>query len=896
MKKFSTKVLALLLTLCMLTGMMIMPTSAEESAQSDGVIEPDTSWYTGAENNVVYEIYDAADLLGFAKLANNGEDFAGVTIKLMADIDLNPGWTGKTVTNETSHDAYYQYEGGTATLASAPANVWPEVRSFSGTFDGQGHYISGIYAARSFGGDGYKAGFINEIYGGTLKNVIILNSVATATATSHSSANQIFAGLVANVEDSTIKTVYIDMDVWWVYNKNDYKGALAGLMGNINIACDSEAIDDLVYAGKLGILDNMNGNTGDFNMVKEKDGATEMFGILGKSESTAKTTIGDIAFIGNLYKGAYRRYGAFAHKDYGKHVTAKATLAANDKDSYEGADPSEFLTTAPMNLNWERVSAEGTYGSRGWVACDIKGTVLPRSQVLGTYHYLPGTVASMISKVSFSVDTSVENTKIAADTSWYSGKTPYYLYDAADLLGFAELAQTIDFANANIKLMADIDLNPGKNLKTTITGKVVADNDINGGKATLAARPDNVWPEIPEFAGVFDGQGHVIKGIYADREFTEDGYKGTFVNDLAGGTIKNIVFTNSVAVGYSDTSSRGQVLGGVIGTIGGGYLKSIYSDIDVWWDFGEDSKHGSCAGVIGAVTAICETDAVDEIVIAGYYGAMNSKTGDITKAAKSGKSAGTNIGSYMAGLLVKNKMNFPMAFGDIAMLVTRVRGTAFYDSDMFTNTVECNGIRSSAVFADNDSDCRDDAMLETACDYTIANGKDSVWRTKASYTYAKRNWKQVSTVDTIVPTSAYSGFANAGITYLPGSVVDMLTANTSNIYLQKSLDGTALRIVGVVQLTEAELDSFSKLGFDVAMTYAGYTYKKTITTTTVYTSIVANGATVNATEYGGTYFFAIEITGLDAADGDVVFDIDGIITEAGDTEAKTFGSASYTFN
>lgn len=126
------------------------------------------------------------------------------------------------------------------------------------------------------------------------------------------------------------------------------------------------------------------------------------------------------------------------------------------------------------------------------------------------------------------------------------------------------------------------------------------------------------------------------------------------------------------------------------------------------------------------------------------------------------------------------------------------------------------------------------------------------------------------------------------------NVLDEISASSS-IYLQKSLDGTAIRFVGVVNLTEEELNDFYKLGFNVTMTYDGYAYTNTYTTTTVFTSLIANGKTVYASEYGGTYFYAIEITGLGAAESEVVFDVDGIMIRAGETDAEVFGSITATF-
>ena len=79
------------------------------------------------------------------------------------------------------------------------------------------------------------------------------------------------------------------------------------------------------------------------------------------------------------------------------------------------------------------------------------------------------------------------------------------------------------------------------------------------------------------------------------------------------------------------------------------------------------------------------------------------------------------------------------------------------------------------------------------------------------------------------------------------------------------------------------------------MTYNGKTYTKTYTTTTVYTSLIANGNTVDVSELGGTYFYAVEINGLDAAEGTVVFNVDGITVQAGETTTNVYGSVTVEY-
>lgn len=122
----------------------------------------------------------------------------------------------------------------------------------------------------------------------------------------------------------------------------------------------------------------------------------------------------------------------------------------------------------------------------------------------------------------------------------------------------------------------------------------------------------------------------------------------------------------------------------------------------------------------------------------------------------------------------------------------------------------------------------------------------------------------------------------------------MLNA-TKDIYVQHSLDNTKIRFIGVLNLTKAELEEYANFGFDISMTYNGVTYKNSFTTTTVYTSLIENGTPVYASTYGGTYFYAIEITDIDLADNDIDFLIEGTGTyKNGTSEYKlSYGVERY---
>ena len=115
----------------------------------------DTSWYN--ETSAEFEISTAEQLAGLAKLVNNGNNFSGKTISLTADIVLN----------DTSD--WEDWENSASTNTWTPIGNWPNL--FGGTFDGQGHTVSGIYINSE---NDYQGLFgYNE---GTIKNIGVTES------------------------------------------------------------------------------------------------------------------------------------------------------------------------------------------------------------------------------------------------------------------------------------------------------------------------------------------------------------------------------------------------------------------------------------------------------------------------------------------------------------------------------------------------------------------------------------------------------------------------------------------------------------------------------------------------------------------------------------------------
>jgi hypothetical protein len=118
-----------------------------------------TDWYKKDENATVFAINTAEELAGLAQLVNDGEGFSDKTILLDSDIALNNtlGWEKW---NETT-------EG---------LNEWTAIgngdNQFEGTFDGQGHAVSGVYINKP--DDNYQ-GLFGKVFG-EMKNLGVADS------------------------------------------------------------------------------------------------------------------------------------------------------------------------------------------------------------------------------------------------------------------------------------------------------------------------------------------------------------------------------------------------------------------------------------------------------------------------------------------------------------------------------------------------------------------------------------------------------------------------------------------------------------------------------------------------------------------------------------------------
>lgn len=253
MKKILSILLILSMLVCMIPGFAMTASAVEATGE---VITPDTSWWDNrSADDRIFILYDAADLLGFAKImtersktgtripTKEGTDSSASYMWkfiLANDIDLNPGWD--------------------ASSGKTPPNVWPKYNGafyFHGTFDGQGHTIKGFYQDNEddkYSGGGLTLGYTG-LFGGMygrdahIQNLTILNAYST---TSQREGHGILFGCAHNGAKVYVNNVYIDA---YMVNTSAAAGDYGdgGFIGSVVSTGSFLEITNSVFAGNISL-------------------------------------------------------------------------------------------------------------------------------------------------------------------------------------------------------------------------------------------------------------------------------------------------------------------------------------------------------------------------------------------------------------------------------------------------------------------------------------------------------------------------------------------------------------------------------------------------------------------------------------------------------------------
>lgn len=262
------KVLSMILVVMMvLSTLVITAYAADDATPYSGT--PAEQWWKKANKNI--EIKNADELVCVLQKLDSGERFSGKTIKLTANIVLNDGDASKW---ETSAPKYNLGELVTG------------VGTFEGTFDGQGHTISGIYNNR-MSPEGYvpTEGWSGKVqtYGcvglfpnlgaaAKVTNLRITNSYFTACYATGAVAGRVVGDNVVienvQVDNSKVFATYIQTGdatkgdvLGGEYEKHCSSGGIVGMTsGNVTLTFKNVLFQGTVAGGGRfvgGICGNM---------------------------------------------------------------------------------------------------------------------------------------------------------------------------------------------------------------------------------------------------------------------------------------------------------------------------------------------------------------------------------------------------------------------------------------------------------------------------------------------------------------------------------------------------------------------------------------------------------------------------------------------------------------
>ena len=458
--------------------------------------------------------------------SNIDENSKTITITKEAELGL--------LSYNISHNDGKAYEGWTINLGKdldMRAHKWVATGNifsgtFSGTFNGQGHTISGLFYSKDNKDD---AGLFAH-NGGTIKNIKLVNSVIVGNR---------YVGAIAGENTGTVENCYVGVDVSVFDSDNsdsNYKGCggIVGIQTQRPLATDVTAttrgcysvasVNAYNYAG--GVIGYMEASTlledcvskATINL-KSADGNKGI--IVGTAETEA--TLKNNGYISETIIDNANGI-RLVNVSLSDNLKAEGHWLVNhesDAWSYDTSSIKFFSEpTALVDNEWYVLDGE-------YFTFSIKG-----SQPDYTYHYVTVNGTMLESSNEYTIDASDGAAKYIVDAAAWVGTgtqdDPWLIQNTNNWNSICNVL------NNTTNLSAD--LFAGKYFKQT------ADIDITQGIGATG-NPNN-----KKFCGTYDGDNHKLNCILSNP--VENSYEAVApFHNVNGATIKNLYVTGTISGG-----------------------------------------------------------------------------------------------------------------------------------------------------------------------------------------------------------------------------------------------------------------------------------------------------------------------------------------------------------
>lgn len=517
-----------------------------ESEVWDGTVATAFAGGSGTVENP-YQIANGAQLAKLAQDVNGGNNYDGTYFVLTADILLNDisDWESWETT--------------------APTNSWTPIGSnyeqpFTGTLDGDGHSVSGIYINSTANYQGL-VGYLGK--GGTLQNLGVEASYIKGGS---------YVGGLCGGNSGTVTNCY---NTGSVTGSGKRVGGLCGDNGGTVTHCyntgsvegnsyvggvcgdNSDNVSNCYNTGSVtGTGDSVGGVCGDnmwgtvincYNSGSVKGTGSNISGVCGLNEQGTVTNCYNAGSVeGNNSVGGlcgYNKSGTVTNSHNTGSITGSYDAGGVCGRTWSGAVANCYYLDicGAAGVGTSKTETEFQSGAVAWLLSE------------GKNGEIWGQNLTFEPKDSYPV---LGGLKVVQNGDGYKNElsqdSDFYLISTADELRL--FASMVNNGNPDIngRLTADIEL-----------------NNTTGWENWGSTPPANSWTPIGNcFIGTFDGQGHTISGLYVNDSDYSSYYAGLFGCLEDGGTVENVGVTKSYIQGGN--------AGGIVGFMYGGTIRNCY--------------------------------------------------------------------------------------------------------------------------------------------------------------------------------------------------------------------------------------------------------------------------------------------------------------------------------
>ena len=546
-KKWLTKCLGLLLSICLLVGVLPMGIIASADTTVDVWDGSVATAFGGGNGNWdnPYIINNGSQLAYMASVLSSGTGtaYSGKNFLLTADIYLN---------DITNYDSWSE---------TAPANIWNSIghfkstsdyRDFGGTFDGDGHTIYGLYTAGTVDKGTGLFGAINKA---TIKDLTIDKAYVTGTT--------VVGGIAGVVRGNT--TIENSRFSGVVKASGNFAGGIAGkYVGSNGTAFNMNTCYVKGEVAASGVI--VGGFVGDFvkdtvNTIAININNSYCAANVSSSDKRAGGFIGRASDVGSETKKSVtirksHFYGTLSNLAIGTLVGQDASSITTAIDTYYNGDIIGG-TTKTLVLGVSKTSTEFKDGTVTTLLNNVEDATSDKLGWKQGNEYPCFENEPVIDDGNDEPELDVEvwdgtaATSLSGNGNW---DNPYIISNGSDLAYIASVLSSgsgTAFNGKNFLLTADIYL-----------------NDITNYDSWSETAPANIWNSIGhfkstsdyrDFGGTFDGDGHTIYGLYTAG--TVDKGTGLF-GAINKATIKDLTIDKAYVTGTT-------VVGGIVGVARG---------------------------------------------------------------------------------------------------------------------------------------------------------------------------------------------------------------------------------------------------------------------------------------------------------------------------------------